>query len=175
MVTNLDANTVNQPHRQHKGLIGGAILIMIGLVTLLGQFGFVQFGEYVTGLVGTIFILAAFLRHKSGMLVPGSILLGINAGALLQGFHPTTPGGSGPFLLAFAGGWLLITLLSVVLNRIDASSKIMLWPLIPGGIIGAVGGLIMMGPNGLYLLSQLSLVWPVALILLGLWIIFRRR
>lgn len=175
MVTNLDANTVNQSRRQHKGLVGGAILIIIGLATLLGQFGFVQFGEYVTGLVGAIFILAAFLRRKNGMLVPGGILLGINAGALLQGFHPTTPAGSGAFLLAFAGGWLLISLLSGVLNRIDASSKVMLWPLIPGGIIGAVGGLLLMGPNGIYLLSQLSLVWPVVLILLGLWIILRRR
>jgi hypothetical protein len=175
MVTNMDTNTNDRPRSQHKGLVGGAILILLGLVTLLNQLGFMQFEAYFIGVLGAIFILAAFLNRKSGLLVPGGILLGINAGAVLEGFRPAGTDDAGVFLLAFAGGWLLITLLSVALNMVDSSCKMMLWPLIPGGIIGIVGGLLMMGASGLYLLSQLSLVWPVVLILLGLWIIFRRK
>jgi hypothetical protein len=175
MVTNLDSNSVNSSRSQRKGLVGGAILITFGLAALLSQLGMVQMEQYFIGLIGAIFIISAFLSRKSGLLVPGGILLGINTATMLQGFHPVGPDGAGTFLLVFAGGWLLITVFSVILNMIDSSSKIMLWPLIPGGIIGTVGGLLMMGANGLYLLSQLSLVWPVVLILLGIWIIFRRR
>jgi hypothetical protein len=77
--------------------------------------------------------------------------------------------------MVFAGGFLLITVLSAVLNRYDPGSKIMYWPLVPGAIIGFVGGLLMSGETGLYILQLLNWGWPIILILLGLWVIFRRR
>jgi hypothetical protein len=174
MVTNINTNTVNS-HCTHKGLIGGVILIMVGLVNFLSQLGMTQYVEYFIGLLGAIFILAAFVNRKKGFLVPGGILLGLNTAILLQGFRPGDAAGAGLFMLAFAGGWLLIPVLSVILNWMDSSSRIMLWPLFPGAFFGILGGLLMDGAYGLFLLSQLSLVWPVVLILLGLWIIFRRR
>jgi hypothetical protein len=175
MVTNLESKNVNSTRSQNKGFLGGAILIMLGMITLFSQLGFVRIGEFILGSLGIIFIFAAFLRRRSGLLVPGGILVGVNAAALLVGFRPIAPFGSGAFLLVFSGGWLLISVLSVILNRFDSSTKVMLWPLFPAAFIAAIGGLLMYGETGLFLLSQLSLVWPVFLILLGLWIIFRRR
>jgi hypothetical protein len=175
MVTNLDSKTVASSRSQYKGFVGGAVLILLGLAALFSQLGIMQIGEYFIGFLGIIFIIAAFLRRRSSLLVPGGILLGVNAAALLQGFQVANVNNGGLFLLTFAGGWLLISVLSVILNRVDPSAKIMLWPLIPAAILALVGGLLISGEMGLFLLKQLALAWPVVLIILGLWIIFRRR
>jgi hypothetical protein len=175
MITNLDSNPVHSSRSQYKGFVVGAILILLGLAALFSQLGIMQIGEYFTGFLGIVFIIGAFLRRKNALLVPGGIMLGINAAALLQGFRIASYNDGGLFLIAFAGGWLLISALSVILNRVDSSAKIMLWPLIPGAIIASVGALLMSGEMGFFLLKQLSLAWPIVLIILGLWIIFRRR
>jgi len=74
------------------------------------------------------------------------------------------------FLLAFAAGWLLIALLSPL-----TADGFHWWPLIPGGIIGGLGALILAGDAGLQVLRLLGYAWPLALIAAGAWILLRRR
>ena len=49
------------------------------------------------------------------------------------------------------------------------------WPLIPGGILAAVGLAMLAGPNGLLLLTYANFLWPLVLIGLGIFILLRRR
>jgi len=81
----------------------------------------------------------------------------------------TDPARGGVFMLVFAGGWLLITLTSLLIGRL------MLWPLIPGAFIGLVGLALVSGQTGLQLLQMTGYFWPVVLIVLGLYLILRRR
>ena len=50
----------------------------------------------------------------------------------------------------------------------------MWWALIPGGIMAVIGGAMLLGGAWLKLLELSNLLWPAALILTGIYIIFRR-
>ncbi|MEZ4770619.1 MAG: hypothetical protein R2844_19630 [Caldilineales bacterium] len=76
----------------------------------------------------------------------------------------------GVFLIGFAAGWALISLLSLF-----TSDRLAWWPLIPGGILAAIGAILMTGAAGLSLLTALSYAWPLALIAAGVTILVRRR
>ncbi|HLF02408.1 MAG TPA: hypothetical protein VI547_10565, partial [Anaerolineales bacterium] len=75
------------------------------------------------------------------------------------------------FLLCFALGWVTITVLSLLTAR-----KFVWWPLIPGGIMALIGGSLLAGGAALEALKWFGMFgWPLLLIGIGLYIIFRRR
>jgi hypothetical protein len=154
------------------GVVGGAVLISIGLFALVSQFVRVDLGEYFLLFLAFIFLLAGILGQRPGLVIPGGILAGIGAGAaLVQGpFSAVSdPARGGVFMLAFACGWLLITLVSFLLGRV------MLWPLIPGAIIGLFGLALTAGQAGLGILNVIGQGWPIVLIALGVYLVFRRK
>jgi hypothetical protein len=173
--------TTNEPQKteggkRRSGLVGGLILIGIGILLLLQNvFASRNFGMYVPLLLGLVFIAAAFLASRRGFLIPGGILTGIGAGVLiaqrLDGFADGNRQG-GFFLLCFAAGWVLISLLSLVLKDPEGPAW-MRWPLIPGGILGLIGGLLLLGTSGLRWLSYIQQGWPVLLILAGLYLLYK--
>jgi hypothetical protein len=75
----------------------------------------------------------------------------------------------GLFLIGFAGGWVLITILSALFT-----DETHWWPLIPGGILAFVGLAISLGGAALNLLQLLGNIWPAGLIVLGLIVIWRQ-
>ncbi len=163
-------------NKERRGaLVGGLILVVMGIAALISQFVDTDDGLWgmliVLGL-GLIFMAAGIVSREFGFLVPGGILTGIGTGiALLVGpwqgtFQAVDDGGL--FLLAFAGGWFLITLMGLLVTH-----EFHWWPLIPGSIIGLVGLAIMFGGVLWQVLEWMNYLWPVALILLGAVILYR--
>ena len=156
------------------GVVGGIALIVLGLIALLAQF--VDLGETAGLLIlpalGLIFLLWGILTRQSGLLVPGGILSGLGAGTLLITGPYEAAGGEtqgGIFLLAFAAGWFLIPVLSVIFTGDNHW-----WALIPGAILAFVGVGLLFGGAALTVLEFLGNIWPVFLILAGLYLILRR-
>lgn len=163
-------------------LLGGLLLIFGGLLALVAQFvpdswGF-SYGLVVLLGLGAAFILAGILSRHTGWFIPGGILTGIGAGvALVDGplarllpanLLPVDDGGL--FMLAFAGGWFLITVLTAIFT-----DETQWWPLIPGAIMALIGLAAGFGRVFATVLSLLGQLWPLALILVGLYVLFAGR
>jgi hypothetical protein len=170
----------NKKHnmRRRGGFVGGAILVVIGLMSLINNIVPLDLGMWFLVGLGIIFMTAAFVTRKQGFLIPGGILSGIGVGILVMeksGIQFSEPGKGGAFLLCFAAGWFLITLLSLAFPAEEGTGRLMWWPLIPGVIMAGVGGLLFAGDFGLTILKWMGQGWPVVLIALGLYLIFRRK
>lgn len=157
--------------RGSGGMVWGAILILIGAFALVEQIFHLDFGLYFLPLLGVIFLLAGILGRKYGLLIPGGILAGLGVGTLLvEGpfkYLGNSQASSGVFMLAFAGGWLVITLAALLINRV------ILWPLIPGAFLGLFGVALLGARTGLF--SVINQGWPIILIAIGLYLVLRRR
>lgn len=162
-------------NNESKGRIfWGLALIIVGLLALAAQF--VEFGESLGLLIvpalGVIFLLWGVLSRESGLLIPGGILGGVGVGILLiTGPYEAASGQvqGGVFLLAFAAGWALIPILSSIVTGDNHW-----WALIPGGIMALVGSGLLFGGVAVTLLEFFDRIWPVFLILAGLYLIVRR-
>ena len=164
--------TNNISQRRNGALVGGAILISIGLFSLLENVFHLSWGLYFLPLLAVIFLASGILTRRPGLLIPGGILAGLGAGSIVvEQVFPfmADPARGGVFMLAFAGGWLLITLASLFIGRV------MLWPLIPGAFIGTMGVALFAGQTGLQFLELLGYFWPVVLIAVGVYLVIRRR
>jgi hypothetical protein len=169
--TNLQNKETN---RAGRGWVGGLILILIGGLALLAQFVDIS-GLYVLPVLSACFLVWGILSRQTGLVIPGGILGGIGLGAfLVEGpfAYLGDPATGGVFMLAFACGWALITLVSIYTNRNGRPS---LWPLIPGGIMAAIGAILLAGGKALTMLNWLNFGWPVILIAVGLYLILRRK
>lgn len=156
-----------------KGLLGGIILIAIGLLSLAGQFVQAEwYGQFILAALSALFLAGGLAARKPGLLVPGGILGGISLGIWAQSLpmFETETGEAGIFLLCFAAGWALITVLSLAIGRR------LWWPLIPGGIMALIGGGLLVGGFALEALKWFGVFgWPLLLIGIGLYVIFRRK
>lgn len=163
------------PHSSRRNaLIAGIALIVIGLLTLTAQaFDLNDFSLLVLPTLAVIFLIWGLMTRTFGLIIPGGILGGLGLGTLLielPWLHLSDTTKGGVFLLTFAAGWVLITLLSFF-----TCARWQWWPLIPGGILAAIGGILLTGATGQKLLEALAYVWPIALILLGLYLLVRRN
>lgn len=172
-----------QARESRQGNIGaGMVLVGIGLAVFLVNR--MELGALVVPLLGGSFMLWGIISRAAGPLVPGGILSGIGLGIALTNHSGQTMNDEhtgGLFLLAFAAGWFSITLLSMIFTN-----ERLWWPLIPGAIMAAIGGSVLLGGVWLSLLSvvsalwlrALSLVgafWPLGLITLGVFLLWRQR
>ncbi|MEZ4518873.1 MAG: hypothetical protein R3C44_19325 [Chloroflexota bacterium] len=163
-----------EQNERRGALVGGLILVFIGGMALLSQFVETDGGLWGTLIVlglGLAFLLAGIVTREFGFLIPGGILTGIGAGLALligpwQGVFDAD--GGGLFLIAFAGGWFLITLMGLLVTR-----QFHWWPLIPGTIIGLVGLAIVFGGALWTILEWLGALWPLALIAAGILVLFK--
>lgn len=164
------------PNRSQRrpALVGGIILIGIGILALLAQLGLLEnLGFLFLPALGALFLIWGLATRTFGLVIPGGILGGIGLGiGLLQGplANAPEPLQGAVFLLSFAAGWGLIALLSLI-----TADTPQWWPLIPGGILAVIGGLLLAGETGVRILAISGYAWPVILIALGLWILWRRR
>jgi hypothetical protein len=152
---------------------GGAILIGIGLLAFVAQYGGPLVGGFALLAAGLVFLVAGSMSRRVGLLIPGGILTGLGGGvALITGPFAAYSGEAtgAVMLLSFASGWVLITPLSAMFT-----DKLIWWPLIPGGVLGLVGASLLAGENGLWLLQALGWSWPLGLIALGVYLIIRRN
>lgn len=162
-------HAIENPHRSR--LVGGLILVGIGLYLLVAQFFRAQWmGLTILPVLAGIFIVAGLVTRNPGLLVPGGILGGIGLGAYLTSIVYVDAAGEtmgAAFLLSFAAGWALITVLSLLIGHR------VLWPLIPGGIIGAIGLALLAGSAGLQVLEFVGRWWPLLLVAGGVAMLWR--
>lgn len=174
-MTNQDQSVAKQNDKSEKKntIVAGAALVIIGLVVLAGQLlDSPSIGLLILPTLALIFLAWGLIARTIGFIIPGGILAGISAGVfLMDKLAPETQGETegAIFMLAFAGGWALITLLSFATRE-----GFQWWPLIPGGIMAAIGGLLLVGDAGVKVLELSQYLWPIALIVVGLAIILRR-
>ena len=168
-----DVQPPSQP--MNRALIG-AILVLIGLIALAANVWRSDIiGMLVLPALGIIFLVGAFMGRIPGLLIPGSILLGLGLGTLAQQtlFASATGEARGAVVvIGLALGFLAIMPLFQLLQ-----GSYHWWPAIPGGILLIVGAALLAGPAGMAFLQLLGMLWPVALIAGGaylLWLVYRQ-
>ncbi len=154
--------------------IGGIALILLGLLAFIVQFIDISWlGFLVLPTLALIFAAWGILTRQSGLLIPAGILGGLGLGTYLiagpyEGWADDR--GAALFMLAFALGWVMIPVLSILFTK-DRH----LWALIPAAIMAFVGFALLSGDAGLAAITFLGRLWPLFLIAIGLYIIFRRE
>ncbi len=151
-------------------IVLGAVLVLIGLLLLASQW--INFGAFILVLPGLLMLLLGIFKKEAGWIIPGAIVGSIGTAALV--IENTAAGvlnetGQGAvFMLIFAGGWFLITLLTKFFT-----AQTHFWALIPGSIIACFGVLLSLGQPGLKILELTNYIWPIALVLGGGFIIIK--
>ena len=141
--------------------IVGLLLIALGgglLVITTTEAG----GEVLLAMVGLAFLVAYGATRRYGFLVPGAIITGLAGGILA-----TTQGAPDPaVVLGLGSGFLAIALIDRVLGSVGPGWW---WPVIPGGILTAIGVAALTGIDDLpaYLV-------PIVLIVIGIALLVRR-
>jgi hypothetical protein len=173
---NLEGRMKNTSNLSENGanlqkIAGGVILILAGVMLLLARW--LDIGMFLVLLMGAAMLTWGAISRRVGWIIPGGLLSGIGLGILaLEGPFKLAalseaPSG-GVFMLCFALGWFLVALVSRLV-----ACKTMWWALIPGGIMAVLGGVMLLGGEWLKLLELSNFVWPVAMILAGIYLVFR--
>jgi hypothetical protein len=178
MNTNNEVETTKHHNHRRGGYAAGAILITIGVLSIFNNIVSINFGLMFLLALGLIFLVVGIVSKTRGFIIPGGIISGVGAATLVMTRFEsrfTESGKGGIFLLVFSLGWLLISILSLIVPNEQGQRPFMWWPLIPGGIIGLTGTLLLQGELGLTILKWMGQGWPIVLIGLGLYLILRRK
>lgn len=146
-----------------RRVVAGTVLVVIGAGLLVLQLleGASQAGWLL--FLGALFIAGHIYRQTYGFLVAGGILMGVGLGQLGE---ETLDIGSGVGSIGLGLGFIAI----YVIDRLNREGAPW-WPLIPGGILLVTGIADLGGP----LADAMDYVWPAALIIVGLALLFGMR
>jgi hypothetical protein len=161
------------PWAVNPRVITGVVVIALGLVMLVATVADSQLvGQMIVLLLGVIFLAwGATVRHP-GPLIPGCILTGIGVGILLSQWLFISILGQaqgGVITLCLGLGFLLIMPAQQFVTRQPAHW----WPLIPGGILSLTGFGLLLGDAGLTMLTWIGRLWPLALIGVGVALLYQ--
>jgi len=137
--------------------IGG----LIGLAAILPESAGAWGGTFFLGAISLAFwVIFALRRENWWAVIPGGVLLTL---AVVAGLAEAAGGiaTSGLFFLGLAATFGLVYLLPTPEGR-------MKWAIIPAGILGAMGVLIILAAT-----AVVNYLWPLALILAGLYLVYR--
>ncbi len=134
--------------------VSGTILLVLGLVLLVSELTGGLGGAMVLLLIGSAFIVGYLHRRSYGLLIPGSILLGLGSGLVGQRWLS----GIGDLdTIGLGAGFVAIYVIDTLYR-----GRSHWWPLIPGAI------LIVAGVASGSLEHLISVGWPLVLIVIGL-------
>lgn len=160
-------------HLAWWALIPFGVLISMGLCFLWSALRLVDFVLFGVTSVGLVLLGTGIYTRLFGLIIPGSLLLGIGPGIFLAWGTPTPVNGlvqTGIMLVWFSLGWGLITLFSRVIT-----DRFTWWPLIPAGVLIAVGWGLYIGGNSGEALSFIGNTGSIGLIIFGLYLLLLRR
>lgn len=123
--------------------------------------------------IGLPLLLWGVSSRLFGLIIPGSLLVGIGPGIFLSWGIPREPNWLvqvGIMLVWFALGWLLITLFSRMLFH-----RFVWWPLIPGGILAVVGWGLYIGGDPDNAAGFISNTGAIGLMIFGLYLLLMRK
>jgi putative adhesin len=148
-------------------------LITLGVVVLLSNFASSMIsdrgrgGLIVFGL-GAAFAVGRITTSRYGYAVPAGLLMSLGAFIVAQSLdiaQGTSAGGL--FFVMFGLGFALVYIIGLRPSAV--------WPLVPAAMLVGIGGvhlgLASLGPLASW--SWIANYWPVALVLLGVWLLFR--
>ena len=152
--------------RNVSGWLPGVILIVIGVTLFAIQWLHLD-ADVIVLIIGLVFAGAYAATRRYGLLIPAGTLTGLGAGILLEDFGVTRE----PVVLGLGLGFLAIY--GVDLIAVRSRERARWWPLIPGGILTVIAGAGgAFGDEGGRAVQQ---GWPVVLIVIGGWLLLRRR
>jgi hypothetical protein len=145
-------------------VIPGMVLLSLGVLILLGGFApglaDVVGGAIFLGGISVAFWLVFFLIPQNWWaIIPAGVLMTLAAVTVIPDTASIETGGI--FFLGLALTFLALALISV-------EGKRMTWPLIPGGILLIMGIMLLLTQTDL-----INFIWPIALILIGLFLVLR--
>lgn len=148
----------------------GIILIAIGAMIMLGNFGFME-GSLFLVVVGAMFLLGYFRSERKpiGLLIPGTIILAVAAFSSLEnvlGFL------EGPVFFLFLGSAFMGV--HIIHQQHTTSEKSTRWALLTGLGMMAFGGFVFLTdlPSLPIFYGMQQYVWPIILIGAGAYMIF---
>jgi hypothetical protein len=154
-------------------VITGVVVIALGLVMLIATVTDSQLvGQMIVLLLGVIFLAWGVAIRHPGPLIPGCILTGLGVGIVLSQWLSTSISGQaqgGLVTLGLGLGFLLIMPIQQFVTRQTAHW----WPLIPGGILTLTGFGLLLGDAGLTMLSWVGRLWPLAVIGVGIALLYQ--
>jgi hypothetical protein len=151
-------------------LVGGAVLIGIGVLVLLGQY-FEDFSRFFMLVLGVGLLVIYAITRNAGTLIAGGIITGLGLGIVLADTYFADEVAAAAIVLGLGGGFIGVWLVGTFMH--EPATR--LWPLIPGSILVAVGALLLSGVENL---EQYQWIGPAILIGLGLLVLVaavRRR
>jgi hypothetical protein len=148
--------------------VGGAVLIVIGLLALVSNLsGINDIGEAIPLGIGLAFIAAYAMTRHYGFLVPGGILTGIGSGILAAFVVGVTDNGT--YVVLGGGlGFLLIYAVDLLVTQVT----LRWWPVIPGAAMLVIAGGMATQNQGL--IRDMGLWSPLVLVVIGVWILVAR-
>ena len=138
-----------------------AIGALIGLGTFFPWLEEVVGGSLFLGAIGLSFwVVYLRSREQWWAIIPGGVLLTL---ATVAGLSSTLPGAEtgGIFFLGLAATFGLLYLLPTPQGRMN-------WAIIPAAVLFVIGLIVTVATSSLF-----RYIWPAALILVGLWLIYR--
>jgi hypothetical protein len=140
--------------------VGGLVLVAIGLIIVASRL-VSGFGEYVLLAVGIVCLIAFLLTREYGYAVAAGIVGGLGVGIVLSA-TAIDPNDGAVFMLSLAGGFVAVWILGFFADPQERNP----WPLVPAGILAAVGISIVTDAPGL--IDWLIVAVAVALVIAGL-------
>ncbi len=158
--------------KQRNGLIGGAALILIGLLVFVAQFAHTAaLGWLITGALALIFLSWGILTRQAAFFIPAGILGGVAAGIFLVsnlGAKLSEMQSGALMLASLAVGFASISVLALLFTR-----SLHAWALIVAALLGLVALALWLNGMALNLLQWAGMAWPLILIAIGVGVIWR--
>lgn len=145
------------------------VLIVVGLGGLVTQLmkPTTDIGGWIVMLIGVGLLGAFAYTRQYGYLIPGGIMTGLGAGIVASEYFTfkSDEGTGGVIVLGLGLGFLSIW----VIGALVRVAQHHWWPVIPGGILAAVGAVLLIGGEAVGLLDY----WGVVVIAIGLFVLWR--
>jgi hypothetical protein len=145
-------------------VIPGVVLLSLAVLILLGAFAptlasAIGGAVFLGGISLAFWLVLILTPHNWWALIPAGVLLTLAAVTVIPETGGLETGG-----IFFLG--LSLTFLALALVPVEG--RRMTWPLIPGGILFVMGVLLLLTQTDL-----INFIWPIALILVGLFLVLR--
>jgi hypothetical protein len=154
-------------------MIPASVIMPAGLVFLFTPMHVFDFVLYVLVGLAIGLLVWGFASRLFGLIIPGSLLLGIGPGIYIAWGVPLESNSLaqiGIMLVSFALGWGLITLFS---RRV--THAFVWWPIIPGAVLAISGWGLYIGGNPGNAVSFISNTGSIGLVLFGLYLLLMKR
>ena len=158
----MSSTTNDQRAGPRDRIVLAIILIAVGIGSLVLQnVGTTpNIGGWIVLAIGLGFLAAFAFSRQYGFLIPGAVMAGLGSGILVADALPLTDDATaGAIVVGLGSGFLAIWIVGAIV-RVAGHH---FWPLIPGGILVAVGAALLIGGQAVDLFDY----WPILVIAAG--------